>query len=557
MLVCLSPKEYRLPPHTSIRTFTPEESENPALDREFGEALRNFYPSNPPFPYLTNPLIAGSVNGESRPDVGAVVYHVPKWIIPTSHIISIRSIVRQPPSDPNTKKARTFIVRTRLRDYTLLAPTADEFRRWTFLLSRVAKGADEGNNAMGHYETYPPRRGSGGVQDGVTVGRGFEERERRGWNDNVAGGWHPSLDKVEVWRRSVWELVERDRGAIPSFLEVGRREGDREFGGARKKSVVAEMGVQRRAPSTEDLSVAEREDYVRKGVANQVHEQSSIDPPHQERIAPAVEPHSDGYTDRYVPTPPPQLPLPEYPKAPTPLETPSNLRESPIPITSFSDPSSPPSQSHPVSIPDIQALEDELMGLSRVPPTTISKAISIPDIQALEDELMGLERVPAAETLLASPQLQQELPLVEGEKTDVPEPKPTMDTQDPTPHIHSELINNCKSVLRLISHLRGEFIESHSSRKPRMSEKFDKQYRNTALPIYLRLIEDYVGRYLRALEGEMEVQVEDGGYVRERVERGRRILWEWRGVMRGWGDRGEESVDLLEGVVRDLLEFFV
>ncbi|ORY36456.1 hypothetical protein BCR33DRAFT_855200 [Rhizoclosmatium globosum] len=94
-------------------------------------------------PALTNPLIASYEND----DVGSAIitryYHLPKWIIPTESILSIRTLVPHPPTDPWSKAARTFILVTIEREYVLRAPTPELFQRWTFLLSRMSSTPDQ------------------------------------------------------------------------------------------------------------------------------------------------------------------------------------------------------------------------------------------------------------------------------------------------------------------------------------------------------------------------------------------------------------------------------
>ncbi|KAI8621831.1 hypothetical protein BC830DRAFT_77286 [Chytriomyces sp. MP71] len=112
---------------------------------EFADALRRFYPTNPPMPALTNPLIASYDNDNGSDLIYTKYYHMPKWIIPTSSISSIRTLVPHPPRDPSSAVARTFIIQTLDRDYVLRAPSAELFSRWTFLLSRMsATGGDHG-----------------------------------------------------------------------------------------------------------------------------------------------------------------------------------------------------------------------------------------------------------------------------------------------------------------------------------------------------------------------------------------------------------------------------
>ncbi|KAJ3006956.1 UNVERIFIED_CONTAM: hypothetical protein HDU68_003781 [Siphonaria sp. JEL0065] len=129
LLLCLAPNRQLLPENVTMLTFDPERHVN---NSEFAEALRRFYPTNPPMPALTNPLLASWETDDDAlgSHIHTKYYHLPKWIIPTSTIISIRTLVPQPPQDPHSKDARTFIIQTIDREYVLRAPTAELFDRY-------------------------------------------------------------------------------------------------------------------------------------------------------------------------------------------------------------------------------------------------------------------------------------------------------------------------------------------------------------------------------------------------------------------------------------------
>ncbi|KAI9347634.1 hypothetical protein BDR26DRAFT_48443 [Obelidium mucronatum] len=141
LLLCLAPTRQLLPENITLLTFDPLRHANNA---EFADALRRFYPTNPPMPALTNPLLASYETDDDAlgSHITTKYYHMPKWIIPTSTIISIRTLVPQPPKDPDSKLSRTFIIETIDREYVLRAPTAELFNRWTFLLSRMSATPD-------------------------------------------------------------------------------------------------------------------------------------------------------------------------------------------------------------------------------------------------------------------------------------------------------------------------------------------------------------------------------------------------------------------------------
>ncbi|KAI9357273.1 hypothetical protein DFJ73DRAFT_821143 [Zopfochytrium polystomum] len=77
LLICLSPKRHRLPEHINLLTFDPARHGSNQYATEFAAALRRFYPTDPPMPALTNPLIA-SYSADGNPEVFAKYYHIPK-----------------------------------------------------------------------------------------------------------------------------------------------------------------------------------------------------------------------------------------------------------------------------------------------------------------------------------------------------------------------------------------------------------------------------------------------------------------------------------------------
>ncbi|KAJ3066180.1 phosphatidyl inositol kinase, partial [Podochytrium sp. JEL0797] len=134
LLLCLSTKRQTLPGNATMLTFNPSLHGN---STKFEESLNRFYPTTPPMPSLTNPLLA---EWDFEDDsVGSTIttpyYHMPKWIIPVSEITCIRTLCPHPAEHPDSKPARTFIVQTGEREYVLRAPTAELFTRWTSLLS--------------------------------------------------------------------------------------------------------------------------------------------------------------------------------------------------------------------------------------------------------------------------------------------------------------------------------------------------------------------------------------------------------------------------------------
>ncbi|KAJ3111287.1 hypothetical protein HDU96_005822 [Phlyctochytrium bullatum] len=248
LLICLGPKKHKLPDHINLMTFDPERHARSGAANEFASALKRFYPTNPPMPALTNPLLASFSEGKdsSNPDVYTKYYHMPKWIIPTAAIQSIESAVQNPARDPESKASRTFILHTSNREYVLRAPTAAEYRRWTFLLSRmsvmggdapkptaapshvigsIARENDEDDDesddepiaidpitsSAQHPATVPPPVDMGPIPS-VSV-------------TPVMDPSHPSLARMGAWQKSVADLLGRDRDAHMSVMSVSNSEG--------------------------------------------------------------------------------------------------------------------------------------------------------------------------------------------------------------------------------------------------------------------------------------------------------------------------------------------
>ncbi|KAJ3146349.1 Cytoplasmic dynein 2 heavy chain 1 [Geranomyces michiganensis] len=201
LFVCLSPREVPLPRNADlakIRTETFYDEKDDFLDY-----VRRYYPSLPVFP---NTLIAeGDADGVPQED--GRNYYAPKWIIPASSILSVRSLIQHPAPMPTAKKARTFIIRTRGRDYTLCAPTPEEFRRWTFLLSRLCLENENRRESSASFdeEDYPRVGSESSSEDGEDL---FDRPAR-------------FLEKAEAWKRCVRELMAKDPTTHRVLTNVG------------------------------------------------------------------------------------------------------------------------------------------------------------------------------------------------------------------------------------------------------------------------------------------------------------------------------------------------
>ncbi|KAI8812506.1 hypothetical protein BJ742DRAFT_21043 [Cladochytrium replicatum] len=234
ILLCLSPSRERLPEHLKLFQFDPARFRGSPYAAQFVDALTHFYPGDPPTPALTNPLIAApserdmDEGGDLGPDWYTKFYYLPKWIIPTQDVESVRAVVKQPAKDPEAAQSRTFVVRTAKRDYVLRAPDAMEFQRWTFLISRMSAAAKleiaEANAAAESNEATSPTGQT--VEDDDDDGINYPETIRR--NTTANGGMTlqrqgpQNTRRMSTWAQSVEELMGRDPGARVSMMSLPR-----------------------------------------------------------------------------------------------------------------------------------------------------------------------------------------------------------------------------------------------------------------------------------------------------------------------------------------------
>jgi hypothetical protein len=146
------------------------------VSKMFASTISKTTPINPPLPIHTSPLLAPALSHSpfssssskssgtqesALPDIYEKYYLVPKFVIPVSQILRVRSLIQHPPRDETHKLARTFIVEilinealadslqgtdsnAKVKEIILQAPTVEEYKRWTFLLSRVSRcGGDD------------------------------------------------------------------------------------------------------------------------------------------------------------------------------------------------------------------------------------------------------------------------------------------------------------------------------------------------------------------------------------------------------------------------------
>ncbi|ORX81914.1 hypothetical protein K493DRAFT_370763 [Basidiobolus meristosporus CBS 931.73] len=126
LLVCLTTKKIKVNPG-SVLLASYTTAEDPEL-------LAHFYPTSPPLPRISHPLIATACIGGKTPDHGQYVdfYQPPKWIIPLSDVLEVTLLTRN-----RYKMKKCFVIHTSERKYILRARTEMETNCWLYLLRRT------------------------------------------------------------------------------------------------------------------------------------------------------------------------------------------------------------------------------------------------------------------------------------------------------------------------------------------------------------------------------------------------------------------------------------
>ncbi|KAJ1561976.1 hypothetical protein HK096_002611 [Nowakowskiella sp. JEL0078] len=222
VLLCLSSKRQKLPDFINMLQFDPARFRGTPIAEEFVKALGHFYPGDPPTPALSNPLIAAhselEVN-DDKSDIYTKYYHLPKWILPTTEMQSIRSIVEHPVADPSSPDACTFIIQCKQRDYVLRAPTEVEYKRWSFLLSRMSQ-----TDSIGTISRSAIRTVSATDVESENV---YDNQSRD------VQALKSSAKRASMWQESVGELMKKDPAARMSVAAISARhriDDDRESG---------------------------------------------------------------------------------------------------------------------------------------------------------------------------------------------------------------------------------------------------------------------------------------------------------------------------------------
>ncbi|KAK9708248.1 hypothetical protein K7432_009763 [Basidiobolus ranarum] len=142
MLVCLEKKKVKVQPKTIIlaKYSTPDD-----LQTRDPELRELFYPTNPPLPHISHPLVATAspIEDSIRPGQYVEFYQPPKWIIPLSDILAVTLLARN-----GYKVKRCFVIYTSERKYILRAQTDMETACWVYLLKRMAEKRHHEMNAL-------------------------------------------------------------------------------------------------------------------------------------------------------------------------------------------------------------------------------------------------------------------------------------------------------------------------------------------------------------------------------------------------------------------------
>ncbi|KAJ3176375.1 hypothetical protein HDU87_005243 [Geranomyces variabilis] len=420
LLVCLSSREVPLPRNadlSKIRTETYYDEKDDFLDY-----VRRYYPALPVFP---NTLIAEG-DAEGIPQEDGRNYCAPKWIIPTSSILSVRSLIQHPAPMPNAKKARTFIIRTRGRDYTLCAPTPEEFRKWTFLLSRLClENENRRESSSFEEEDYPRGRSETSSDDGLDS---FDRSAR-------------FLEKSEAWRRCVRELMSKDPTTHRALTNVGgsiiipnNNRDSTTPPDSRRGSVYEQVPSSPIAPPRRSSAYVEPRNY---GDPVQAQRSTIVDPRNQMG---AAQPAASNTA---------QNSRPAGPASPRPAFY-DDSRSEPTVAEGYETPSRTShrrsSSGHADAGPTLTEIERELSVLRRVPVAEFVSGAAYPPVP-----------VPAAPASVSSRNS------ASYAKTAV---------------LEDTLATDLSSILRIIAHLRGEFLRTPEDRDS------NAPGRNTEAPRY-------------------------------------------------------------------------
>ncbi|KAJ3019898.1 hypothetical protein HKX48_001622 [Thoreauomyces humboldtii] len=412
---------------------------------DFAQAVRLHYPT-PPIHAIPNTLLS-EADEAGNPIAKSKVFFLPKFTIPTSSILSVRSVVQQPSPTPNAKKSRTFIIRTKFRDYTLCAPTADDFRRWTYLLSRFSMEIDDirrDSMEEEHRSLMPPTP---------------EENNER---------TKKFLEKSAAWQRCVRELQGKDpkvdRGIAEAEGEITMAVPDAE-----------QVASPHPPPSPEPQLTGEAMQQLinRRGSSSR---RSSLlfRPPGAPDLNALPDDHPSSF---------------------------KNVVQRPDLITRGSMSTVAHTESTLVSEYHADPKSRAPSASATVPGGAPVAPVSVNDI---ERELSVLHRVPAAEDVAPSA-------LSNPSSSVKPtEPASSSSHREPAKKLPDPLVADLESILRLIAHIRGEFMDEKHVPRPapgvsgmsvmagthrRPSARIIRHYLTASIPSLLDSVSKIIPRY--------------------------------------------------------------
>ncbi|KAI8919194.1 hypothetical protein DFJ77DRAFT_265846 [Powellomyces hirtus] len=444
LLVCLSIKSIPLPYQADISTCRTEDFYRE--DDNFLKTVKRYYPTDPPLPVIPNMLLADP-DADGIPQEDSRNFYVPKWIIATSSILSVRSLVPHPHPMPQTKKARTFIIRTRARDYTLCAPTAEEFRRWTFLLSRLCVG-NESIRESSSFEDF---------DDDIDYPDSF--------GGNARG--HPArfMEKADTWKQCVRELMAKDPSTHRSLTNVGGSvavalptPGNTPDGTPRRRSSIA-------ASSVTQKSFATQKTGMNRAEADYEYQQQFDE--YEEAKARTVQAHKSQH---------------RFDIAQTGVEP------------------QPPQHAIRKDSPGRSTLTETHTDSTLMAEYYAANPVdSVPTLTEIERELMDLRRVPAAESI--PPHIAQSARAAvyhPGQNTSI---TATQMSRASAPKAEMSLPTDLASILRIIAHLRGEYTGSPDDDNQQQStplfpqRQFAVHFVSKSIPILLSKVQHMLPRY--------------------------------------------------------------
>ncbi|ORX97198.1 hypothetical protein K493DRAFT_314172 [Basidiobolus meristosporus CBS 931.73] len=193
MLVCLEKKKIKVEPKTVILA---KYSTANGLQSDPG-LRRHFYPTSPPLPHISHPLVATASSVEDNTGVDQYVdyYQPPKWVIPLSDILAVTLLARN-----GFKVRKCFAIHTAERKYILRAETEMETACWVYLLKRMAINRYHEINLLEYNPRSPSIQANSSVHVNPTNDKSAQHHDTKTGREVV----------LDQWRTTVNELVQRE-----------------------------------------------------------------------------------------------------------------------------------------------------------------------------------------------------------------------------------------------------------------------------------------------------------------------------------------------------------